>query len=199
MGQRLNIEIKSKNKVIANCYYHWSAFSEEALRLTKQIIDNFDAINDDNEILRAVRLLGITGAGVTRESISYMYKNIPNFDLTVTDGKPVGNYLIPLASSRDNGLIEIDEKKMEEVRNWEAGRITINIDNKTFDFDVLYEINDKKEVEDILKWGIKLTYDNFKLKDIPFKEIDNYLEIVQEIEENDGYFIINDSMYSLIF
>lgn len=38
MGQRLNIEMKTKGKVVANCYYHWSAYTMTALQLTKEII-----------------------------------------------------------------------------------------------------------------------------------------------------------------
>lgn len=55
MGQRLNIEIKSKGKVVANCYYHWSAYTMSALQLTKEIISNFDSIQDNDDIKRAVK------------------------------------------------------------------------------------------------------------------------------------------------
>lgn len=34
MGQRLNIEIISGDKVLANAYYHWSAYSRIAIELT---------------------------------------------------------------------------------------------------------------------------------------------------------------------
>ena len=33
MGQRLNIEIKKDSKVLANAYYHWSAYTSSALQM----------------------------------------------------------------------------------------------------------------------------------------------------------------------
>ena len=153
MGQRLNIEIKSKGKILANSYYHWSAYSERSLELMKKIIDNFHEIQDDNEVIRAVKLLGLTGAGLTREAIHYAYKNIDNFDLTVDDGKGLfSRYLIPMATDRNNGLINISDKEMQDTRYWEEGRITINTDNKTFDFNVLFKMplmTFIKEYEDV--------------------------------------------------
>lgn len=39
MGQRLNIEIMKDNKVLANAYYHWAAYTGAALELCQCIID----------------------------------------------------------------------------------------------------------------------------------------------------------------
>lgn len=41
MGQRLNIEIVNGETSLANCYYHWSAYTSSALGLTRQIIDAY--------------------------------------------------------------------------------------------------------------------------------------------------------------
>ena len=38
MGQRLNIEITKNGNVLANSYYHWSAYSDCALNITTKII-----------------------------------------------------------------------------------------------------------------------------------------------------------------
>ena len=106
MGQRLNIEMKSKGKVVANCYYHWSAYTMTALQLTKEIISNFDDIKVDDDVKRAVKLLELTGAGY---------------------------------SDRDNGLIATTEEEMNDTRYWEEGRVTIDMDNKIFDFNVFFK------------------------------------------------------------
>lgn len=44
MGQRLNIEIVKDKKVLANCYYHWSGYSNSAVNLAIQIIERFEYI-----------------------------------------------------------------------------------------------------------------------------------------------------------
>lgn len=72
MGQRLNIEIKKKDKVLANCYYHWSGFSNSAVNLALDIIKNFEYIDkfetkdptNNKDLLFAIKLLEKTGAGV---------------------------------------------------------------------------------------------------------------------------------------
>ena len=40
MGQRLNIEIKKDSKVLANAYYHWSAYTSSALQMLPKSIDS---------------------------------------------------------------------------------------------------------------------------------------------------------------
>lgn len=138
MGQRLNIEIKKNDKVIANCYYHWSGFSNSSLELAKLIIDKFDTVHEENDVIEAIMLLQLTGAGITRPAISYLYKNIPNFDLEeeIKTNNPWGEYKLHLSKGRDEGLIGITEKEMDDTRRWEEGRITIDVTNKTFDFEV---------------------------------------------------------------
>lgn len=199
MGQRLNIEIKSKNKIVANCYYHWSGYSLSSLKLTKKIIDGFDKVREENAILYAIRLLGLTGAGLTREGFSYLYKNIENFDICeqIPSDNPFSiKYKYPISLSRDEGMIEIEEKYMEENRKWEEGRITIDIDNKTFDFDVLFHIS-KEDVEK--NYSDENWNDSIKLKNILFAEIDFYIEkISRKVECEDYNFTVDGNFYSLI-
>ena len=193
MGQRLNIEIKKKDKVLANCYYHWSGYSQTSLDLTKKIIDGFDKYKDENnDVLKAIKLLQETEAGLTREAIHYLYKNIENFDISTGTKGMFGTYDYILVRNRNDGLLEITEEGMEENRKWEEGRITINIDEQTFDFDVLYHAHYEDEVE---------KYSNYdgELKNIPFNKIDEFIETVNTIiETTNGYFKIGDEAYWLI-
>ena len=77
MGQRLNIEIVKDGEVLANSYYHWSAYSNCAINLAIQIINNFEyikkyKINDNcnnHDLLFAIRLLEETGAGLQYDNI----------------------------------------------------------------------------------------------------------------------------------
>lgn len=196
MGQRLNIEIKNKGQTIANCYYHWSAFTKEALELTKKIIENFDLFDDDNEILKAVKLLSTTGAGLTEESINYMYSNITGFDLNVY----IKERCLRKATSRNDGLINLTIDKMKETRVLEEGRVTIDIENKTFNFYVFYYINDIKEINYILaRNGGMAIYDELKFNNIPFNQIDNYIDMVDDIFDLGGYFRKGKKIYEIIY
>ena len=166
MEQRLNIEIKSKGKVVANCYYHWSAYTRSALQLTKEIISNFDSIQDNDDVKRAVKLLESTGAGY---------------------------------SDRDAGLIATDEEEMKDTRYWEEGRVTIDMDNKTFDFNVFFKGYDEEDTKDILEEHPDIVrYDDFPLENIPFEKIYEYTNMIYDINIESGYFMIGDNLYGII-
>lgn len=181
MGQRLNIEIKKNNKIVANSYYHWSAYSKESLQLAKKIIDKYEEVKEDNDILYAIRLLGLSGAGITREGISYLYKNIPNFDIseTLPSDNPFSQpYKWVLARGRDDGLVGFTEEDINETRSWEEGRITLDMDNKTFDFNVFGttdELYEDSKVVDL----------DFRYNNIPFSEIDNYIKYIDDLIKGD--------------
>lgn len=36
MGQRLNLSINKNGKVLANCYYHWSGYTNSAIQKCKK-------------------------------------------------------------------------------------------------------------------------------------------------------------------
>ena len=166
MGQRLNIEMKTKGKVVANCYYHWSAYTRSALQLTKEIISNFDSIQDNDDVKRAVKLLESTGAGY---------------------------------SDRNDGLIATSEEEMKNTRYWEEGRVTIDMDNKTFDFNVFFTGYDEEDTKDVLEeYPDVVRYDDFPLENIPFEKIDEYTNMIYDINSESGYFMIGDKLYGII-
>lgn len=207
MGQRLNIEIKKGDKLLANSYYHWSGYSESSLVLTKRIIDKFEDVKEENDLIKAIMLLQLTGAGITRQTIDYLYKNIPNFNLEeeVNPDDPFGEYKLHLTNGRNEGLIEVTEERMKETRSWEEGRITIHIDTKTFDFDVIWKHEsdeDKKEWEECYEKKIKdLPTLEFPFENIKFEQIDNMLAMVENIKkDSEGHFKdSNGVVYCLIW
>lgn len=166
MGQRLNIEIKSKGKIVANCYYHWGAYTMTALQLTEEIINNFDSIQDNDDVKRAVKLLESIGAGY--------------YD-------------------RNAGLIATDEEEIKDTRDWEEGRVTIDMDNKTFDFNVFFKGYDEEDTKDVLEeYPNIVRYDDFPLENIPFEKIDEYANMIYDINIESGYFMIGDKLYGII-
>lgn len=128
MGQRLNIEIVNGEKVLANCYYHWSAYTRPALELTKIVIEEYQNSNMDIGIGLAVSLLEATGGGITEEErININKKSAKYRGIKFKD-----------AISRNEGLISVTENGIEETRGWEEGRVTIDLDSKTFNLQVAY-------------------------------------------------------------
>ena len=71
MGQRLNIQFENNTGVLANAYYHWSGYTSSAMLLTNKIISS-DLIDDTSisNKVKAVKLLELTGAGLTRDELN---------------------------------------------------------------------------------------------------------------------------------
>lgn len=141
MGQRLNIEILNKGERLANCYYHWSAYTTSSSELTKIIIDNFDNIMNMNcsDTAKAILLLQTTGAGLEyseyNDELQYAKEHLTDSEETFK--------LFKTQNDRNEGLICINPKEMDSTERWEEGRVTVNIDTKTIDFDVVY-VSDKE-------------------------------------------------------
>ena len=167
MGQRLNIEILKNRVILANSYYHWSGFSSNAINLTIQIIDNFDYIKksrvDDyiknKDLLFAIRLLEETGAGVedikkTRELLK---------DKTM-------NLKLKSCRDRNEGIIGITKEDIEETRYWEEGRVSIDIEKKTVNFNVMHEYTIKE---------FKDNYDEEQIKEMDIEKINRDFNNIQ--------------------
>lgn len=103
MGQRLNIEIRKDDKVLANAYYHWSGYTSSALGLTNEILENIDNVNFDNDVVRAVKLLEVTGAGLTLSEIDNLSEDMKNINFKK-------------AIDRSQGFIAISEKEIKNTQ-----------------------------------------------------------------------------------
>lgn len=137
MGQRLNIEIMSGEKTLANAYYHWSAYTASAAELTKIILKtHVDAA--EPLIWQAIHLLEATGAGVPGDERDRILQKevLPEDEI---------DHLQPCID-RNRGLIAITEEGIRVTRIWEEGRVTIHLDSKTVDFDVFFRL-DREEYE----------------------------------------------------
>lgn len=158
MGQRLNIEIKRGDTLLANAYYHWSGYSGSAVEMTLDILNYMDNNPQYNteDVLYAIRILESTGAGLTdfnpteeeKESQKKFYGEkaykewlkTPSELRTAREKFP--NLDFEKCTGRNNGLIAITEKGMDETEMWEEARVTIYIDTKLVDFDVCWEISE---------------------------------------------------------
>lgn len=175
MGQRLNIEICNSTRTLANAYYHWGAYTDSALEYTAEIIDAYHNLSGQitDELQLVVKLLEATGAGITDEEKERITHD-PDFDFSGIN--------FSSAIDRNEGLIAVTEKGMEETLSWEEGRVTINIEEANFCFDVVSYYDKDEYVEDYgVKSLSKLTQidHNFFLDYLPFEKISWLREFVK--------------------
>lgn len=199
MGQRLNIEIVKNGKVLANSYYHWSGFSNSAVNLAIQIIQNYEYIKKYNvevyiknqDLLFAIRLLEETGAGL--RDINATRKILKDETM---------NLKLKECQGRNEGIIGITQEDIEETRDWEEGRVSIDIENKTIDFDViseytLEELKDDYDEEEIKELNIKEIDRNFK--NISFEDIFELKAFIDKANYKKEYYFYNKSNNRYVF
>lgn len=176
MGQRLNIEILNDGEVLANSYYHWSGYTTSAIALTKHILENMDKVRQENELLYAIRLLETTGARLTGDEILCAKKDFPAEEFES-------------AVSRNDGLIGISEKTIEDTRFWEEARVSIDLFNEHIIFDAI-SVYPKEEF--IEYWSEeeynKLAPAEMNLLDpVPFSEFDKLAIYIINLVKNKVY------------
>lgn len=174
MGQRLNIEIVSGDTSLANCYYHWSAYTHPALMLTKKIVDSYYDSEESNELKMAVELLEITGGGVNEAERKEIEKQYNKF----------GYLRLKDCVNRNEGLISVTEQGKGETRNWEEGRVTIDLNAETICFDLLFNdtVEDYSEYydENFNEGSFeKLPECLYDFANIPFECVDDVINFVE--------------------
>lgn len=199
MGQRLNIEIVKNGRVLANSYYHWSGFSNSAINLVIQIIQHYEYIKKYNvekyiknqDLLLAIRLLEETGAGLNNTDIA---RNILE-DETM-------NLKLKECQGRNEGIIGIIQEDIEETRAWEEGRVSIDIENKKIDFDVieeytLEELKNDYDEEEMKELNIKKIDKNFK--NISFEDIFELKAFIDKANYKKEYYFYNKNNNKYVF
>lgn len=187
MGQRLNIEIVQDGKELANCYYHWSAYTSSAIELTKRVIDEFyDADAKEKGFKLAVKLLESTGAGIN---------SVERQRIELSNDMVLHNMIYADCKDRNEGMIAVTPAGMSETRSWEEGRVTIDIGSETVCFDVMFYYDKDEYIEE---YGDDIDIQNirrvdFDFGEIPFEEFEELRYIVDNnpsgIKTQDGSYI----------
>lgn len=68
MGQRLNLSINKNGKVLANCYYHWSGYTNSAMEKARQALSFLEDQEQEIGVKEAVLALKETGATIDKEN-----------------------------------------------------------------------------------------------------------------------------------
>lgn len=174
MGQRLNMEIRKKGKVLANAYYHWSGYTGSAYEIASQVIDYIELNKNMDSRMLAIRALESTGAGICDDDKDYL-KSFRKYHQEQV------NKMI----DRNAGILSISPKTIAETQQWAEGTCILEIDNLQdikVSFDVLciydsqedYEHNylDDDEFE-ITKFRDNLETIDYDVFDMSLTQFDN--------------------------
>ena len=190
MGQRLNLEIKKGDKVLANCYYHWSAYTGSAFGLLREAHNYLSTHGKSNPKVAAIKALEYTGAGIYQDDWDY-----------VESTKSLAMQNFPQATDRNRGLIAVTPKSIKNTQNWAEGTAAIDIDTMDVYFDVFnwYEA-DEDGLKELKEWNEDIDFTKCKhckdlAKDFSLNYIDD-LEILVDLVcsgemvfDDDGYII----------
>ena len=180
MGQRLNIEIRKDDKVLANAYYHWSGYTSSSLELTSEILKNIDNVNFDNDVLKAVKLLEVTGAGLTKSEFGFLSDEIRNI-------------AFKSAIDRNDGLVAISEEGTSDTQYWEEARVEIHLDTKNVKLKLYYDV-DEDDYDMPEFYEAVVDYTNVSFED--FDKVKD--EILTNIKNEKYYFIFNGKKFGFI-
>lgn len=149
MGQRLVVTIEREKKPLAKLYFHWSAYTGDALYITRDIVHciyNHKEETDKEMLLRLIRFCENRGGGIdggdSGEAWQYITAMYPG-ETFESDG-----------ISRNAGLIALNEKDMNEMQNISEGDVYINLDEDAIDFCVYSGYESLEEYIELCEsWG----------------------------------------------
>lgn len=183
MGQRLNVEIVSNGKLLANAYYHWDAYTGISLQRTDDILNKLNEIRESvkDDLDLAIKLLESTGAGINAEERNYILA-----DPELSKYLPINDCV-----DRNEGIISITKESMLNTRHWEEGRVTIDIRKKTILFRVYWEITKEEYLDNLygdLEHYEQLPSMDYDLeKEIPFDKFEELKNLYTSTIDTYGF------------
>ena len=196
MGQRLNLEIRYGKEVLANAYYHWSAYTNSTLELANTIVEEiinknikFNRLLWNERIMEAVKVLELTGAGINKEEKeeikSMRFLNVEEFKNCV---------------DRNEGLISVSKKGISNNQYWAEHTCIIDVKDMSLDISDMFYIQTKEEFkEEKENYNEEYCFDDMTiidyptLKDIDFKEFKAIKSIMNKQKENREWYLLWNS------
>lgn len=202
MGQRLVVTVERSNKPLARLYFHWSAYTGDALYVTRDIVHciyNHKDETDRDMLLRLIRFCEERGGGIDggEDSVAWEYITAayPN-EVFKSDG-----------ISRSDGLIAIDKESMADMQKWSEGDVYIELDEDMIDFCVYsgYESLDEY-IQERKSWDEE--FEVFTLEEIPrvnynigyisIRDIDALIDEFNNTEDNQNVIMFGNEIVELI-
>ena len=201
MGQRLVVTVERSEKPLAKLYFHWSAYTGDALYVTRDIVHciyNHKDETDKEMLLRLIRFCeergGCIDGGTDHQEAKYIMQLYPN-EKFKEDG------------SRSDGLIALSKEGMTEMQRWSEGDVYINLDRDLIDFCVYsgYEslseyIEERKSWDDDFE---EFTIDecprvSYELGYIDVNDIDALIAEFEKTEDNQNVIMFGNEIVELI-
>lgn len=182
MGQRLNVEIVSNGKLLANAYYHWDAYTGTSLQRTGAILDKLNEIKEPvkDDLDLAIKLLESTGAGINDVERNYILA-----DPELSKYLPINDCV-----DRNEGILSITKQGMQNTRYWEEGRVVIDIGKRTILFRIYWVLTKEEYLDDYydLEHYEQLpTIDYDIRKEIPFDEFEELKNLYTSTIDTYGF------------
>ena len=161
MSKVLVVTVNQGKETLASAYFHWSASPESSIELTKTILDFENGFDIKNQKLKAVQILESTSAGFESDTMDLLKKEFQEFK----------NIKFNKVISRTEGIIEIEQAKINEHLSKAKDVISIDLDSRTIKLDTLKNLGSE------LNLNIeKLSFEDFLNK---YEEIKNYIDILE--------------------
>lgn len=191
MGQRLVVTIERNEQALAKLYFHWSAYTGDALYVTRDIVHciyNHKDETDREMLLRLIHFCEERGGGIDGGEGSNAWKYI----VTTYPGEKFKSEGI----SRSDGLIAIDEYSMEEMQSYSEGDVYIDLDEDRVNFGVYAGYEHLDEYLEVV--GDDEDFEGLTLEDIPYINHDLGYFDVNEIDSIIEDFEKTDDVHNLI-
>lgn len=161
MSKVLVVTVNQGKETLASAYFHWSASPESSIELTKTILDFENGFDIKNQKLKAVQILESTSAGFESDTMDVLKKEFQEFK----------NIKFNKVISRIEGIIEIEQAKINEHLSKAKDVISIDLDSRTIKLDTLKNLGSELDLN-----IEKLSFEDFLNK---YEEIKNYIDILE--------------------
>ncbi len=161
MSKVLVVTVNQGKETLASAYFHWSASPESSIELTKTILDFENGFDIKNQKLKAVQILESTSAGFESDTMDLLKKEFQEFK----------NIKFNKVISRTEGIIEIEQAKINEHLSKAKDVISIDLDSRTIKLDTLKNLSSELDLN-----IEKLSFEDFLNK---YEEIKNYIDILE--------------------
>lgn len=145
--------------VLANCYYHWSAYTNEAAHTTIDVMEKLEqsaqpaqsnVTTATQQLCRVVHALMDTGATFDPEEKQAALTILHMLYDTAYPDEPdvaqtINNLMITLNNdtrdvNRVDGMIAVTNNAIAENANWSEGDVSIDVDDNTCNFGVIWHL-----------------------------------------------------------